>query len=140
MNTAPNYALAVAITRTGWSNHETARQINKAAQQAGHPGIAVDHTRVGRWIRRGEKPRPPVPELLAELLSQYLNTRFTPASLELLRRRSLHIALGEEDHAALLRQAAAVNVSATEYTCLIVRAVLRGQNAVGDRYAAEARK
>lgn len=60
MNT-PNYPLAVAIAAAGWSNGETARRINVRAQRDGHRGVAVDHSRVGRWIRRGEKPRPPVP-------------------------------------------------------------------------------
>jgi hypothetical protein len=63
MNT-PNYSLALALATAGWTSSETARRINARAKQEGHHSVAVDRSRVGRWIRRGEKPRPPVPELL----------------------------------------------------------------------------
>ncbi|MEU8868987.1 hypothetical protein [Streptomyces umbrinus] len=79
----PNYPLAVALASIGWGNGETARRINAHAQQQGHHGIAVDRSRVGRWIRHGEKPRPPVPALLAELLTEHLGKLYTPEALGL---------------------------------------------------------
>ncbi|GAB2990260.1 hypothetical protein GCM10023080_065030 [Streptomyces pseudoechinosporeus] len=52
----PNYPLALALASAGWGNGETARRINARAQQEGHRSVAVDRSRVGRWIRHGGGP------------------------------------------------------------------------------------
>ncbi|MFI6050391.1 hypothetical protein ACIBCO_09900 [Streptomyces violascens] len=133
MSSAPNYPLAVAIARAGWSNAETARRINDAARRNGHHGVAVDHTRVGRWIRYGECPRDPVPCILASLLNQHSHASHTPVSLGLVRGHHVRIVLDADDHAALLRSAAAANVSPADYTRRVLRQALREQNAEDDR-------
>ncbi|MET7717724.1 hypothetical protein [Streptomyces sp. NPDC005407] len=64
-----NPHLALWIAATGLSHGEIARRIAAAAKARGHRQIAPDATRIRRWID-GERPRPPVPALLAEVLSE----------------------------------------------------------------------
>ncbi|MEU1628197.1 hypothetical protein ABZ746_23275 [Streptomyces sp. NPDC020096] len=120
----PNYALALALSAAGWSNAETARQINSYAVHRGYRGVAVDTARVGRWIRCGERPRPPVHQLLADLLSAHLAQPYTPQSLGLVRARDLRIPLEEAEHAALLHRAAAANLPPEEYARALLRSAL----------------
>jgi hypothetical protein len=120
----PNYPLALAIAKAGWSNHETARLINDRAQQDGHRGVAVDHSRVGRWIRLGEKPRPPVPGLLAGLLSERLGASYTPELLCLAPGRRVRVLLDVAEHEALVAVAAAANVPVEEYVRALLRSAL----------------
>ena len=120
----PNYALALALSAAGWSNAETARRINDAAIHCGCRGVAVDTSRVGRWIRCGERPRSPVPQLLADLLSAHLEQPYTPHSLGLVRARDLRVPLEESEHAALLRRAAAANLPPEEYARALLRSAL----------------
>ncbi|MGW2287106.1 hypothetical protein [Streptomyces phaeochromogenes] len=117
----PNYPLAVALASIGWGNGETARRINAHAQQQGHHGIAVDRSRVGRWIRHGEKPRPPVPALLAELLTEHLGKLYTPSVLGLAPGRRVQLQLDAAEHEALMAVATAANMPVEEY----VRSLLR---------------
>ncbi|MFE9007382.1 hypothetical protein ACFYOY_35580 [Streptomyces sp. NPDC007875] len=121
----PNYSLAVALAAARWSNHETARRIVDAATQQGHRHIAVHHTRVSRWIRHGEKPHPPVPELLAGLLTEHLGQLHTPQSLRLLRPRYLRIPLEELEHQVVMQRATAANLSAEDYVHRLIRTALR---------------
>ncbi|MFG2022313.1 hypothetical protein [Streptomyces sp. NPDC048825] len=120
----PNYPLALAIATAGWSNHETARLINDRAQQGGYRGVAIDHSRVGRWIRLGEKPRPPVPELLAGLLSERLGQSYTPELLRLAPGRRVRVLLDAAEHEALVAVAAAANVPVEEYVRALLRSAL----------------
>jgi hypothetical protein len=121
----PNYALALALSVVvGWSNAETARQINTYAAHRGHRGVAVDTARVGRWIRCGERPRPPVPHLLADLLSERIGEPRTPQSLHLVRARDLRIPLEEAEHSALLLGARAANLPPEEYARALIRSAL----------------
>lgn len=121
---APNAALAMAFAVAGWSNHEVARRLNALAERRGHRGVAVDHTRVGRWVRRGEKPRPPVPELLAELLTEHLGQPYTPRLLGIGPARSVVVFLDEQEHHALALNAAAANMPVKHYIQFIVRNAL----------------
>jgi len=120
----PNYPLAVALASVGWGNSETARRINAHAHQQGHHGIAVDRSRVGRWIRHGEKPRPPVPALLAELLTQHLDKPYTPAALSLAPGHRVHLHLDAAEHEALMAVAAAANMPVEEYVRSLLRPLL----------------
>ncbi|MCX5261783.1 hypothetical protein OOK27_47980 [Streptomyces canus] len=122
--TTPNYPLALAIATAGWSNHETARLINERAQRDGYRGVAIDHSRVGRWIRFGEKPRPPVPDLLAELLSERLGQHCTPELLRLTPGRRVHVFLDAAEHEALVAVATAANVPVEEYVRELLRSAL----------------
>lgn len=77
-----NPHLALWIAATGLSHGEIARRIAAEAIRQGHRQIAPDATRVRRWID-GERPRPPVPALLAAVLSEALGQPLTPGDLGL---------------------------------------------------------
>ncbi|WP_086739752.1 Tat pathway signal protein [Streptomyces glaucescens] len=77
-----NPHLALWIAATGLSHGEIARRIAAEAIRQGHRQIAPDATRVRRWID-GERPRPPVPALLAAVLSAALGQPLTPGDLGL---------------------------------------------------------
>ncbi|MET7904063.1 hypothetical protein ABZS86_22490 [Streptomyces sp. NPDC005355] len=77
-----NPHLALWIAATGLSHGEIARRIAAVAKARGHRQIAPDATRIRRWID-GEKPRPPVPVLLAEVLSEAVGQPLTPGDLGL---------------------------------------------------------
>ncbi|MDC2953015.1 Tat pathway signal protein [Streptomyces gilvifuscus] len=77
-----NPHLALWIAATGLSHGEIARRIAAVAKARGHRQIAPDATRIRRWID-GEKPRPPVPVLLAEVLSEAIGQPLTPGDLGL---------------------------------------------------------
>ncbi|MFE2559756.1 hypothetical protein ACFXGT_27760 [Streptomyces sp. NPDC059352] len=122
----PNYLLAVALSTAGWSNAETARRINALALERGHRGLAVDHSRVGRWIRFGEKPRPPVPLLLTDLLTLQLERQCTPSSLGLSKPRVLQVQLEEAEHQALLRSAKCARLPPADYAARLLKNALSG--------------
>jgi hypothetical protein len=121
---APNYALALALAEAGWNNSETARRINALAQERGHHGVAADRSRVSRWIRRGEKPRPPIPELLADLLTVHLNRPYTPSLLGIGPARSILIRLDPTEHHILTESATVANMSAEQYAQALLRLAL----------------
>ncbi|NGO45547.1 Tat pathway signal protein [Streptomyces ureilyticus] len=77
-----NPHLALWIAASGLSHGEAARRIAGLAKARGHRQIAPDATRIRRWID-GEKPRPPVPTLLAEVLSEAVDQPLTPGDLGL---------------------------------------------------------
>lgn len=79
---AGNPHLKLWIEVSGLSHGEVARRIAAASKAQGHRQIAPDTTRVRRWLD-GEQPRPPVPALLAEVLSAELNQPLTPSDLGL---------------------------------------------------------
>ncbi|MCZ4603333.1 hypothetical protein O3S80_05990 [Streptomyces sp. Lzd4kr] len=121
----PNYPLALALAQAGWNNSETARRLNRHAAHHGHLGIAVDRSRVSRWIRRGEKPRPPIPRLLAELLTEHLGQPYTPDLLGIGPTRNVLVVLEEQDHQVLARRAAAANLPAHSLAGALLRTALR---------------
>ncbi|MEU3278841.1 Tat pathway signal protein [Streptomyces antibioticus] len=75
-----NPHLALWIAATGLSHGEIARRIAAAAKAQGHRQIAPDATRIRRWTD-GEGPRPPVPALLASVLSEAVGQPLTPGDL-----------------------------------------------------------
>ncbi|MEV8547952.1 Tat pathway signal protein [Streptomyces sp. NPDC051572] len=77
-----NPHLELWIAATGLSHGEIARRIAAAAKAQGHRQIAPDTTRIRRWID-GERPRPPVPALIAEVLSEAAGQPLTPGDLGL---------------------------------------------------------
>ncbi|WP_371790401.1 transcriptional regulator [Streptomyces sp. NBC_01471] len=78
----PNTFLAYWLTRTGMSNVELARAITDRATETGERGVATDESRVRRWLK-GEMPRPPVPQLIADVISMRAGTPMTCADLGL---------------------------------------------------------
>ncbi|MFJ9930939.1 hypothetical protein ACIRU5_33540 [Streptomyces misionensis] len=132
---APNYALALALAEAGWNNSETARRINTLAQERGYCGVAADRSRVSRWIRRGEKPLPHVPELLADLLTGHLHRPYTSGLLGIGPSHSVLIHLEPAEHRALTGNAAVANMSAEQYAQVLLRLALtrRGEGRTGSR-------
>lgn len=67
----PNDALAGLIREANCSYAGLARRVNQLGTAEGLR-LTYDYTAVGRWVKRGEQPRPPVPALLARALSELL--------------------------------------------------------------------
>lgn len=66
----PNQALRVLLAEAGWTGAHLARQVNALGAAQGTPRH-YDRTAVAHWLA-GSRPRPPVPELVAEALSRHL--------------------------------------------------------------------
>lgn len=79
-NRQPNLELHGWWARSGLSQGEVARRVRAAARAAGHPHVACDAASVGRWFA-GQLPRPPVPEILADVFSAHFRTRVTVEDL-----------------------------------------------------------
>ncbi|WP_406156276.1 transcriptional regulator [Streptomyces sp. NBC_01005] len=62
------------------SNAALARAVTKRARAQGHRGISPDESSVRQW-RAGETPRHPVPQLIAETISERASTTLSPADL-----------------------------------------------------------
>ncbi|MHA7962304.1 Tat pathway signal protein [Streptomyces sp. L500] len=77
-----NPHLALWVAASGLSHGEIARRVAAEAVRRGHRQIAPDATRVRRWID-GERPRPPVPALLAAVLPDAVGQPLTPGGLDL---------------------------------------------------------
>ncbi|MCP3821902.1 transcriptional regulator [Streptomyces sp. A3M-1-3] len=78
--TSPNTDLARWLERSGMSNKELARRVKAAAQVWGQPHIQTDATAVRRWLA-GLQPRPPVPEIMADVISASVGFRVTTYDL-----------------------------------------------------------
>ncbi|MDT3397220.1 transcriptional regulator [Streptomyces sp. B1866] len=76
----PNTKLAEWLTRSGMSHGELARRVRVQAKERGHAHVAPDATSVRRWLN-GERPRPPVPGVLADVLSAAVGYRVTTYDL-----------------------------------------------------------
>nr|BAJ19036.1 hypothetical protein [Streptomyces sp. SANK 62799] len=77
-----NPHLALWVAAACLSHGEIARRIAAEAKARGHRQIAPDATRLRRWMD-GERPRPPVPALLAAVLSEAVGQVLTPGDLGL---------------------------------------------------------
>jgi len=67
---APNRALRGLLAETGWTEDFLARQVNAVAAESG-VAMWLDRRSVAHWLA-GRRPRPPVPELIAEAFSRGL--------------------------------------------------------------------
>lgn len=76
----PATALAHWITQSRLSKKTLAKAVTARARTRGHTHIAPDESRVRGWLR-GQRPREPVPVLLAEVLSVHCGQPLTPADL-----------------------------------------------------------
>jgi hypothetical protein len=84
----PNDALAALVTEARLSWAGLARRINDLGADEGL-ALRYDYTAVNRWVKRGEKPRPPVPTLLARALSERLGRRVSPADFGMTEEETL---------------------------------------------------
>ncbi|MGW7414684.1 hypothetical protein [Streptomyces sp. NPDC054863] len=66
----PNQMLRALLREAGWSGARFAREINTVAAELGL-AVSYDRTAVSHWLA-GTRPRPPVPEFAAEVLSRHL--------------------------------------------------------------------
>jgi hypothetical protein len=76
----PNAQLAGLLEEAGCSNRRLAHYVVELGKIRGIAGLRYDHTSVLRWLG-GETPRPPVPGVLAEVLSGLVGRVITPADL-----------------------------------------------------------
>jgi hypothetical protein len=65
------------------SKNALARTVTERAAARGHIQVRPDGSRVRRWLDHGERPRDPVPDLIAEILSERTGYRLSAADLGL---------------------------------------------------------
>ena len=75
-----NLRLRSLLDEAAMSNKGLARRVVDLAATRGLAGVRCDHTSVLRWLA-GEQPRPPVPELAAEVLSNALGRKVSETEL-----------------------------------------------------------
>ena len=78
----PNRQLAVLIEEAGYSHKGLAARVVALGRARGYPGLKYNHSSVQRWLR-GECPRAPAADLLAEVFSGAVGRPVTRADLEL---------------------------------------------------------
>ncbi|SDI03022.1 hypothetical protein SAMN05421505_13119 [Sinosporangium album] len=71
MKRVPNRLLQRLIAEAGFSHKGLARRLNDLGTARGIGNLRYDHSSVLRWIG-GQRPRDPVPDLLAEIFAQRL--------------------------------------------------------------------
>lgn len=76
-------ALRYWFRLSGLSKTSLARAVTELAATRGHSHVRPDGSRVRRWVDDGERPRDPVPDLIAEILSQHTGYRLSAADLAL---------------------------------------------------------
>ncbi|WP_016909038.1 hypothetical protein [Streptomyces xiaopingdaonensis] len=77
-----NVLLEHFMERAELSDGVLAQEVATRGRAAGHRQINPDESRVRRW-RGGERPRPPVPQLIADVLGARLALPLTPADMGL---------------------------------------------------------
>jgi len=75
-----NLRLRALLDEAAMSNKGLARRVVDLAATQGMTGVRCDHTSVLRWLT-GEQPRPPVPELIAMVLSDALGRKVSETEL-----------------------------------------------------------
>src|SRR2546423_6295231 len=76
----PNQALAALLEEAGFSEAGLARRVNELGRVHGH-SFGYDYTAVYRWTRKGQRPRDPVPTLIAEALTERLRRPVSSADI-----------------------------------------------------------
>ncbi|OXM48859.1 tetratricopeptide repeat protein [Amycolatopsis alba] len=74
---APNHLLRNLLTESGWTGQKLANHTNDVGAEAGLR-LRYDRTSIAHWLS-GARPRPPVPELVAEAFTRCLGRRITTA-------------------------------------------------------------
>ncbi|SDK31514.1 tetratricopeptide repeat protein [Streptomyces indicus] len=72
-----NRPLTELLAAAGWSGGDLARAVNRRGRDRGLR-LRYDRTSVAHWLT-GSMPRPPVPELVAAVLTEHLGRTVTPA-------------------------------------------------------------
>jgi hypothetical protein len=76
-----NSRLRYMLAEAGWTEQELATAVNAAGAEIG-VRLSYDRTTVAHWLS-GTRPRPPAPDLLAEVFSRRLARQVTAAELGL---------------------------------------------------------
>lgn len=84
----PNNALGALIQESGLSWAGLARRVNDLGRNEGL-ALRYDYTGVNRWVKRGERPRQPVPSLIARILSERLARSISPSDFGMETTESL---------------------------------------------------
>ncbi|GAB3818411.1 hypothetical protein [Micromonospora zhanjiangensis] len=84
----PNDRLAALINEAHWSWAGLARRVNDLAAGEGK-ALRYDYTAVNRWVKKGERPRSPVPNFIARALSERLGRRVSPSDFGMLEEETL---------------------------------------------------
>ncbi|OUC93372.1 hypothetical protein [Streptosporangium minutum] len=79
----PNVRLRALLTETGWTGQQLAGAVNDLGVEAGVT-LGYGRAAVAHWLA-GMRPRPPVPDLVAEALSRRLGRPLTAAAIGLAR-------------------------------------------------------
>ena len=72
-----NDALRELLAAAGWNGQDLVRAVNAAGREIGAQ-LRYQRTSAAQWLA-GVRPRPPAPELIAEVLSRRLGRPVTPA-------------------------------------------------------------
>ncbi|PZG38802.1 hypothetical protein C1I98_24280 [Spongiactinospora gelatinilytica] len=80
MEREPNRVLQRLIAESGFSHKGLARHLNDLGTARGLAGLKYDHSSVLRWLG-GQRPRDPVPGLLAEIFAARLGRAMTSEDL-----------------------------------------------------------
>jgi hypothetical protein len=78
----PNRHLAALIAEAGFSKKGLAARVIRTGELRGYRDLRFNHSSVERWLR-GDRPRPPTPDLLAEVFSARLGRPVTLADLDM---------------------------------------------------------
>jgi hypothetical protein len=73
---SPNVELGRWLERSAMSRKELALRVKAAALARRQPQVTPDATTVRRWLS-GDRPRPPVPEIVADVFSAHFGYRVT---------------------------------------------------------------
>jgi hypothetical protein len=89
----PNKALAALVEEARFSEAGLARRVNELGKARGL-SFNYDYTSVYRWIRKGQRPRDPVPTLIAEALSERLGRSVSVADIGMVTADAISSDLG----------------------------------------------
>lgn len=81
--------IAEADRRCGCSAAGLARRVNELGRIVAGVELSYDYSAVYRWVKKGERPRGPVPKLVAMALSERLGRLVTAADLDMADEDSL---------------------------------------------------
>ncbi|MEV7775921.1 sporulation protein [Kitasatospora sp. NPDC086791] len=104
----PNTALARIVEESGSSKKSLAHRLNKLCEQAGQPR-SYTYRSWTNWTEKGMVPKPPIPELIATLLSDRIGRRVSLADIGMAARTAVPADTGlafPRDPAVALRAAA----------------------------------
>ncbi len=97
-------SLAELLTLAEWGPRQLVAAVNARLSSQGRDRLRLDPTAAYPWVRRGFRPRPPIPDLVAAVLTDRLGflvtaDRIWPGRVDPTRNnRSAATGLGEIDH------------------------------------------